>query len=136
MESGKKFAGPKKAEGYVSYIAHTKWTLLVAAVLFAAAAFLIPLALAQGNTPKIASVDPPSGKVSDTVTLMGDNLGKSSVVGVFLSDDKSDYKATLVSQAADKIVIKVPEVKPGRYNLSVQSGARILILPVRFTVEE
>jgi len=120
----------------VSYIAHTKWTLLVAAVLFAAAAFLIPLALAQGNTPKIASVDPPSGKVSDTVTLMGDNLGKSSVVGVFLSDDKSDYKATLVSQAADKIVIKVPEVKPGRYNLSVQSGARILILPVRFTVEE
>ncbi len=86
--------------------------------------------------PHIATVDPASGKVNDTVTLTGTNLGKASVAGIFLSDDKSDYKATLVDQAAEKIVFKVPQVKPGGYNLSVQSGAQILILPVHFTVEE
>ena len=110
--------------------------------IFAAAAFLAVLSLfalrtfSQSTMPHIATVDPASGKVNDTVTLTGTNLGKATVAGIFLSDDKSDYKATLVDQAAEKIVFKVPQVKPGGYNLSVQSGAQILILPVRFTVEE
>lgn len=117
-------------------ITHKKWALLSAAVLLAAGVSLIPMAVAQSNTPKIASTDPPSGKVSDTVTLTGANIEKGSVVGVFLSDEKSDYKATLVSQNADTIVFKVPQVKSGRYNVSVQFESQILILPVRFTVEE
>ena len=110
--------------------------------IFAAAAFvavLVPFAprtFPQSTMPHIATVDPASAKVNDTVTLTGTNLGKASVAGIFLSDDKSDYKATLVDQAAEKIVFKVPQVKPGGYNLSVQSGTQILILPVRFTVEE
>jgi hypothetical protein len=91
-------------------------------------------ASAQGG-PHIANVDPPSGKVDDTVTLTGDGLGKSSVVAVLLSDDKNDYKATIVSQADDKIVIKVPKVKAGGYNVSIQDAKTIMILPVRFTVE-
>ena len=102
--------------------------LLAAAFLFA------PHSSAQ-NSPHVSGVDPASGKVSDSVTVSGDNLGKESVLGVFLSDDKSDYKATLVNQAADKIVVKVPEVKAGDYNLSIQVGDKILILPVKFKVE-
>lgn len=128
----------------VSRLQRLKYTnpFRIGPAIFAAAAFLAVLApfaprtLSQSTMPHIATVDPASGKVNDTVTLTGTNLGKASVAGIFLSDDKSDYKATLVDQAPEKIVFKVPQVKPGGYNLSVQSGTQILILPVHFTVEE
>jgi hypothetical protein len=55
---------------------------------------------------------------------------------VYLSDDKSDYKAALVEQAGDKIVVKVPRVKAGNYNVSIQVGNNIYIQPVRFEVQE
>ncbi len=84
----------------------------------------------------MTSVDPPSGKADDTLTAMGENLGKGAVSAVFLSDDKTDYKATLVEQDQDKLVVKVPHVKPGDYNISVQTGNVIRIQPVRFTVQE
>jgi IPT/TIG domain len=115
--------------------ARTKFAILATAVLFAALIPPAPPAFAQSTTPHITAVDPASGKVGDTVTLTGTNLGKGTVVAVYLSDDKSDYKATLVEQAAEKLVFKVPQVKAGGYNLSVQIGTQILILPTHFTVE-
>jgi hypothetical protein len=87
------------------------------------------------NSPKVNMVDPLTGKVNDSVTLTGQNLGKESVSGVFLSDDKDDFKATLVDQDNAKIVLKVPQVKSGGYNISIQEGDKILILPLRFTVQ-
>lgn len=87
------------------------------------------------NSPKINMVDPATGKVNDNVTLTGQNLGKEAVSGVFLSDDKDDFKATLVEQENAKIVLKVPQVKSGGYNISIQEGDKILILPLRFTVQ-
>jgi hypothetical protein len=103
--------------------------LLVVSILLASLAFAQP----QGN---VTSVDPMSGKVNDDVTLSGEKLGKSSVTSVFLSDDKNDYKATIVSQADDKIVMKVPRVKPGVYNVSLGTTSTIMILPIHFTVQE
>jgi hypothetical protein len=100
-------------------------------VLFAATSLLATVALAQG-TPKVTKVDPQVGKVNDPVTVAGEALGKGSVAAIFLSDDKS----TIISQEADKIVMKVPQVKPGGYNVSIQVGSGILIEPVRFTVQE
>ena len=73
--------------------------------------------------------------MNDSVTVSGSNLEKGTVAAVFLSDDKTDYKAAIVEQAADKIVMKVPQVKPGSYNVSIQVGTGILIEPVRFTVQ-
>jgi hypothetical protein len=107
---------------------HRRLVVLVATVLLAS------LALAQG-TPRVTSVEPSSGKVNDSVTVTGENLGKSTVSGAFLSDDKNDYKATLVEQAEGKIVIKVPQVKAGDYHVSLQEGINIYIQPVRFTVQ-
>jgi hypothetical protein len=98
-------------------------------------AMMAPLLLAEGN-PQVTSVDPSMGKVNDSVTIAGQNLDKATVVAVFLSDDKNDYKATILDQSAEKIVMKVPQVKAGNYNISVQSGTNILIKPIRFTVEE
>jgi hypothetical protein len=97
---------------------------------------LAALLLFAQNSPQIAAVDPSSGKVNDTVNVTGTNLGKATVSAVFLSDDKNDYKATVVEQADDKIVMKVPQVKVGNYNVSIQLGDKILIMPVHFKVEQ
>jgi hypothetical protein len=105
-----------------------KWLFLAAMI------FLAQVALTQGK-PQVTTVDPVSGKVNDSVTLTGENLGKESVSSVFLSDDNTDYKATMVEQAGGKIVMKVPQVKPGDYHVSIQVGDKIFILPLRFKVE-
>jgi hypothetical protein len=99
------------------------------------ALFLSPLLLAQ-NPAKVTAVEPASGKVNDQVTVTGENLGKESVSAVFLSDANDDYKAALVEQEDQKILLKIPEVKAGNYNLSIQVKDRILILPVRFEVTQ
>jgi hypothetical protein len=106
---------------------HGRWLVL-------AAMLLASLALAQ-HAPRIATVEPASGKANDNVTLTGENLGKGAVSAAFLSDDKTDYKATLVEQAEEKIVMKIPQVKPGGYKVSLQVGDNIYIQPVRFTVQ-
>jgi IPT/TIG domain len=103
--------------------------------LLAVAVLLASLVFAQG-TPRVTAVEPSSGKVNDNVTVTGENLGKSTVAAAFLSDDKTDYEATLVEQAEGKIVIKVPQVKAGDYHVSLQVGNNIYIQPVRFTVQK
>ena len=102
--------------------------------LLAVAVLLASLVFAQG-TPRVTAVEPSSGKVNDNVTVIGENLGKGTVSAAFLSDDKTDYKATLVEQAEGKIVMKVPQVKAGGYKVSLQVGNNIYIQPVRFTVQ-
>jgi hypothetical protein len=105
-------------------------------LLFTAAAVLLsPLLFAQ-SAPQINGVAPPSGKVNDTVTISGQNLGKDAVSAVYLSDDKDDYRATVVEQGAEKIIVKVPKVKSGNYNISIQVGDKLFIKPIRFKVEE
>ena len=105
------------------------WVILTGVIL------LSSLAMAQ-NAPQVTGVEPSSGKVNDTVTVSGSNLGKASVSSVYLSDDKNDYKATIVEQTEEKISVKVPQVKPGDYNISVQVGDKLFIKPVKFKVEE
>jgi hypothetical protein len=104
-------------------------------VFLAGAIFLASLAVAQ-NAPQVTGVDPASGKVNDTVTVSGSNLGKASVSSVYLSDDKNDYKAAIVDQGEDKITMKVPQVKAGDYNVSIQVGDKLFIKPVKFKVEQ
>jgi hypothetical protein len=93
------------------------------------------MAFAQGVPPRISAVEPGAGKAGATITANGENLGKQIVVAVFLSDSDADHKAVVVEQTAEKIVLRVPAVKPGSYNLSVQVKNDIFIQPVRFTVE-
>jgi hypothetical protein len=108
---------------------YKRWVILAGVVLISS------LAVAQ-NAPQVTGVDPESGKVNDTLTVSGNNLGKTSVSSVYLSDDKNDYKATIVEQSDDKITVKVPQVKPGGYNISVQVGDKLFIKPVKFKVEQ
>ena len=109
--------------------AYKQWAILAAAVLVSS------LAIAQ-SIPQVTGVDPAAGKVNDTVTVSGSNLGKASVSSVFLSDDKSNFKASIVDQGEEKITMKVPQVKAGDYNVSIQVGDRLFIKPVKFKVQE
>jgi hypothetical protein len=107
-----------------------KWWLILAGVILFSS-----LAVAQ-NAPQVTGVDPASGKVNDILTVSGNNLGKASVSSVYLSDDKNDYKAAIVDQSDDKITVKVPQVKAGDYNVSIQVGDKLFIKPVKFKVEQ
>lgn len=109
-----------------------------ALAIFSVATLLVITAppVSAQDSPGITSVDPASGKVNDSITVTGTNLGKRSISAVYLSDDKNDYKASIVEQDDTKIVMKVPQVKPGSYNVSIQKGNSIYIQPIRFTVEE
>jgi hypothetical protein len=112
-----------------------KWSARLQWAIALLALSCLPLLFAQ-STAKITAVDPTSGKVDDSVTLTGENLGTENVAAVFLSDDADDFKATLVEQADAKIVMKVPKTKVGSYNVSIQVKDRILILPLKFSVTE
>src|SRR5271169_2831120 len=46
------------------------------------------LVFAQIKDPHVTAVDPTSGKVDDSVTVSGQNLGNDTVAGIYLSDDK------------------------------------------------
>jgi IPT/TIG domain len=109
--------------------AGSRWMFLAAAIL------LSPIVFAQ-KSPQVTGVDPNSGKVNDTVTVAGTDLDKTTVSAVYLSDDKNDYKATVVEQTGEKIVMKIPQVKAGGYNVTVQVGDKLFIKPVKFTVQE
>jgi hypothetical protein len=104
--------------------------LLVAALLFSAT-----VVWAQ-TTPKLTKVDPETGKVGMNITVIGENLGKATVIAVFLSDAKDDFKASVVDQTAEKIVLKIPQVRAGKYNISIQVKNEIYIQPIYFTVED
>jgi hypothetical protein len=102
--------------------------------LTAAAVLTGSLLLGQGSA-RVTGVEPSAGKVDTNVTVMGENLGKDTVLNVYFSDEMSDHQATVVEQAADKIVLKVPQLPPGGYNVAIHVGGNIFIQPVRFTVE-
>jgi hypothetical protein len=106
----------------------------VALTLIVATIFFAQLAFAQGR-PRVTALDSTAGKVDDSVTLMGENLNKELVTGVYFSDDTNDFPAAITDQAADKIVVKVPKIKSGNYNLSIKVGEQILILPLRYMVQ-
>ena len=98
---------------------------------------LLTASLSWGQaSPRVTGVEPSTGKADSDLTVTGENLGKENVSNVFLSDDATDYKATVVEQTAAKVVAKVPKVKAGSYNVSIQVGNNIFIQPVRFTVQE
>jgi hypothetical protein len=104
--------------------------------LAALAGAMLACALLVAETfPHVAAVAPSSGKVNDDVTVTGENLGKGLVSAIFLSDDKNDYKAAIAEQGEARIIMKVPAVPAGEYNVSVQLGEKIYISTVRFKVD-
>ena len=106
-------------------------SLLIALVLSAA------LFAFQGF-PRVTTVEPDSGKAGDTVSAKGENLDKTSIGEVYLTDGSKDTKVQIEEQTNTEVKFKVPQsLKAGRYHIMVLTAnkASLIEQPVVFTVE-
>jgi hypothetical protein len=94
------------------------------------------LAAFQGS-PRCTAVDPDTAKTGDTVNATCENVNKSTVADLYLTDGKDDTKIAVKEQTADKITFQVPRIKPGRYHIALLTAnkASIIEQPVVLTVE-
>jgi hypothetical protein len=109
--------------------------LSVAIWLLLAAAFA---AQAQQAMPRMTSAEPGNGKTGDVIVVSGENLEKTSVAKVFLTDGNNDTPVDIVEQTGTSIKFKIPKMKPGRLALAVLIAGKpqIIEMPVKVTVEE
>lgn len=111
--------------------------------------FILPLILVvltaqplmpQAAMPRMVSVEPGNGKVGDVLTVTGENLEKSNVADVFLTDGKLDLKVAVTEQAATAIKFRIPpKTTPGRWALMILTTGKepkLIEQPVKVTVEE
>ena len=107
--------------------------------------FAVPLflaacltAFAQGM-PRMSAVDPPNGKSGDLITVSGDNLGKSQVAKLYLTDGKNDLVVDITDQQDASIKFKIPaKATAGRFALMLLTTGKepkLMEQPVKVTVE-
>lgn len=103
----------------------------------AAVSFAVAL-LAQAPMPRMTAVEPTTGKVGDILTVSGENLEKTHVAELFLTDGKNDLKVPITEQAATSIKFRIPQnAKPGRFALMILTAGRdqkYIEQPVKVTV--
>jgi len=94
------------------------------------------LAAFQGS-PRCTAVDPDTAKTGDTVNVTCENVSKTTVADVYLTDGKDDTKVAVMERTADKITFQVPRIKPGRYHIALLTAnkASMIEQPVALTVE-
>lgn len=112
-----------------------KLRLSIVGIVVVLATALVTGVWGQGS-PRVTGVDPATAKVGASVTVKGENLQKENVAAVYVSNSSDDFPAVVVEQTNAKIVIKIPKVKAGDYQVSIQVKNDILIQPVRLAVAE
>jgi hypothetical protein len=104
----------------------------------ALAAAVLPVLWAQAPLPRMISVEPTSGKVGDILTVTGENLEKTHVAEVFLTDGKNDLKVPVTEQGPTTLKFRIPpNVKPGRFALMILTAGKdpkYIEQPVKVTV--
>jgi hypothetical protein len=89
--------------------------------------------------PMMRSVEPASGKIGDVLVIEGENLGRDSVAGLYLTDGKTDVKVAIVEQTVTSIKFRIPpEAKPGRLAflvLTKDKPPRLIEEPVKVMIE-
>ena len=88
-------------------------------------------------TPLMRSVTPDTAKVGDVLTATGENLDKSRVKEIYLTDGTVEFKTEIVEQSASEVKVKVPaKVKFGRMRLMIlTTGVQPQLLEQPVTVE-
>jgi hypothetical protein len=107
--------------------------------------FLAPLLVAacmvvyaQQAMPRMTTVEPASGKTGDVITVSGENLEKTQVSKVYLTDGKTDVQVDVMEQAATSLKFKIPLKAKGRLALMLLTGGKepkLIEQPVKVTVE-
>jgi len=97
-------------------------------------------AFAQQTMPRMTTVDPGTGKAGDEITVAGENLEKTLVAKVYLTDGKNDVLVDLTEQTATSIKFKIPtKAAAGRFALMLLTTGKepkLIEQPVKLTVEE
>ncbi len=98
---------------------------------------IVATALAFDGFSKLVSVEPDTGKVGDSVSAKGENLDKSKIGELYLTDGKNDVKAKITEQSESEIKFTVPKIEAGRYRLMLLTAKKDSMIeqPVVFTVE-
>jgi hypothetical protein len=112
--------------------------LLSLFVLMCAAPRLLP---AQDTIPRFVTIEPMNGKTGDVAVVTGENVGKTLVAELYLTDGKNDFKCVMAEQADTTIKFTIPKgPKPGvSYKLMVLTKGKepkLIEQPVRFTIDE
>lgn len=108
----------------------------------AAVALVLSLAgFAEEALPRMTSVDPQSGKKGAVVAVTGENLQKSQVEKVFLTDGKNDTPVEVTEQTATTIKFKIPDSVPPGERLAVMiltagKDAKYIEQPVKIMIEQ
>lgn len=113
-------------------------------ICLAVLAFLVLAALplaAQETLPRFVTVDPMNGKIGDTATVNGENIGKAVVAELYLTDGKNDLKCVILDQTDTAIKFTIPKgAKSGiSYKLMVLTKGKepkLIEQPVRYTIDE
>lgn len=97
-------------------------------------------AIAQENLPRMLSVDPPSGKVGDVIAVTGENLDKTNVDKVYLTDGKNDVPVEVTEQTGTTIKFKIPAKAATGELLAIMiltagKDAKYIEEPVRVMIE-
>lgn len=107
------------------------------ALLPASALLLASGALWAQNYPRCTAVDPDTAKTGDTVNITCENVNKTTVSDLYLTDGKDDTKIAIKEHIEDKIKFQVPNLKPGRYHIAFLTAnkASMVEQPVVLTIE-
>lgn len=114
-----------------------KLSLLVALLISASFALY-----AQSATPRMTSVDPLNGKVGDVITVTGENLTKTSVAKVYLTDGgdgKNDLEVQITEQTETTLKFKIPAKATGRLALMILTTTKpqqLIEQPVKVSIDD
>ena len=103
-------------------------------------AFGLPAFLsADSPMPSMRLVEPTVAAAGDTVKVTGENLDRTNVAALYLTDGKNDIKVTIIEETANTILFKVPaKVETGRLALMVLTtgqNPKLIEEPVKVTIE-
>lgn len=87
--------------------------------------------------PRCTTLEPETGKAGDAISAKGENLDKTVIADVYLTDGANDTKVTVTQQSGSEVKFTVPKVKAGRYHLAFLTANRASMIeqPVVLTVE-
>jgi len=94
--------------------------------------------MAQTPLPRMTSVDPMNGKIGDVLVVTGENLQKTYVAKVYLTDGKADLQVEVVEQTETSIKFKIPAKATGRMSLMVLTTGKepqLVEQPVKVTID-
>jgi len=77
---------------------------------------------------KITTFSPISGFTASKVTLFGENLTKDSIVTVTFGDQPVE----ILLRAKDSVIVKIPDIAVGLYNVSVKTKTKTYVYDKQF----